>query len=48
MPQLLAERDRLQAAIDAWHRTHPGAITDMHEYRSFLLRIGYLVPVPGE
>jgi malate synthase len=44
--QLLAERDRLQAALDDWHRTHPGAITDMHEYRSFLLRIGYLVPVP--
>jgi len=44
--QLLAERDRLQAALDDWHRTHPGAITDMHEYRSFLLHIGYLVPVP--
>ncbi|MDP3611725.1 MAG: malate synthase G, partial [Rubrivivax sp.] len=26
---LLAERDRLQADIDAWHRVHPGPIGDM-------------------
>jgi malate synthase len=26
---LLAERDRLQAEIDAWHRAHPGPIADM-------------------
>jgi malate synthase len=43
---LLAERDRLQAEIDAWHRAHPGPITDMPAYRAFLEGIGYLVPVP--
>ena len=26
---LLAERDRLQAALDAWHSAHPGPIADM-------------------
>ena len=45
---LLAERDRLQAEIDAWHRSHPGPITDMPAYRSFLQRIGYLQPVPAQ
>jgi malate synthase len=43
---LLAERDRLQAEIDAWHRAHPGPIADMPAYRAFLEGIGYLVPVP--
>jgi len=46
---LLAERDRLQAAIDAWHRQHPGAITDAADkagYRQFLEQIGYLRPEP--
>jgi malate synthase len=41
---LLAERDRLQAAIDQWHRAHPGPITDMPAYRGFLEQIGYLQP----
>ncbi|MDI4634783.1 malate synthase G [Pelomonas sp. V22] len=45
---LLAERDRLQTEIDAWHRAHPGPITDMPAYRAFLERIGYLVPQPGK
>ena len=45
---LLAERDRLQAEIDAWHKAHPGPITDMPAYRAFLERIGYLVPVPAQ
>jgi len=45
---LLAERDRLQAEIDAWHRTHPGPIVDKSTYRAFLERIGYLVPPPHE
>ncbi len=43
---LLAERDRLQAALDEWHRTHPGPIADMPVYRRFLEGIGYLQPVP--
>ncbi len=45
---LLAERDRLQAQIDAWHRAHPGpiAVSNMRKYRAFLEQIGYLVPVP--
>ena len=43
---LLAERDRLQAEIDAWHKAHPGPIRSMAKYRKFLQQIGYLVPVP--
>jgi malate synthase len=43
---LLAERDRLQAQIDAWHRANPGPIANMRKYRAFLEQIGYLVPVP--
>ena len=44
---LLAERDRLQSALDRWHREHPGPITDGAAYRAFLEQIGYLVPAPG-
>ena len=44
---LLAERDRLQAALDDWHRAHPGPITDMPAYRGFLEQIGYLQPPPA-
>ncbi len=44
---LLAERDRLQAELDDWHRAHPGPITDMAAYRGFLESIGYLTPVPA-
>jgi malate synthase len=44
---LLAERDRLQAELDAWHEAHPGPITDMPAYRGFLSRIGYLVEPPA-
>ena len=43
---LLAERDRLQGEIDAWHKAHPGPIKDMPAYRGFLEKIGYLVPNP--
>ncbi|NDZ13222.1 malate synthase G [Variovorax sp. WS11] len=43
---LLAERDRLQSEMDAWHRAHPGPITDMPAYRAFLEKIGYLLPQP--
>ena len=44
---LLAERKRLQAEMDGWHRAHPGPIKNMKKYRAFLERIGYLVPVPA-
>ncbi|WP_440222776.1 malate synthase G [Dokdonella sp. MW10] len=44
--ELLAERDRLQALLDAWHREHPGPVTDLAAYKSLLASIGYLVPVP--
>lgn len=40
---LLAERDRLQAAIDDWHRAHPGEAMP----QSFLREIGYLVDEPA-
>ena len=46
---LLAERDRLQNELDAWHKANPGAIAGtrgMKAYRRFLEKIGYLVPVP--
>ena len=45
--RLLAERERLQNELDAWHRAHPGPIRDKVAYREFLQRIGYLVPVPA-
>ena len=44
---LLAERERLQAELDTWHRANPGPIKDMRAYRAFLEGIGYLVPNPG-
>ncbi len=43
---LLAERDRLQSELDAWHRAHPGPIREPRAYRAFLQKIGYLVPAP--
>jgi malate synthase len=46
--ELLAERDRLQAEIDAWHKANPGPIRKMAAYRKFLQKIGYLVPVPAK
>lgn len=44
---LLAERDRLQAELDRWHRAHPGPIADPAAYRQFLESIGYLLPQPA-
>ncbi|MBK7279546.1 malate synthase G [Candidatus Aalborgicola defluviihabitans] len=43
---LLAERDRLQTELDAWHKANPGPISNMPAYRAFLEKIGYLVPSP--
>ncbi|SFM82579.1 malate synthase G [Variovorax sp. OV329] len=45
---LLAERDRLQAEMDAWHKANPGPIgaEAMPAYRAFLEKIGYLQPHP--
>jgi len=45
---LLAERDRLQSELDAWHEAHPGPINDMPAYQAFLKRIGYLVEPPAQ
>lgn len=45
--QLLAERDRIQAALDEWHRSNPGPVKDKAAYKSFLRELGYLVPQPG-
>ncbi|MBL8319204.1 MAG: malate synthase G, partial [Burkholderiaceae bacterium] len=45
---LLAERERLQAEIDVWHRANPGPIRSLRNYKSFLQKIGYLVPVPAK
>ena len=41
---LLARRDELQSAIDAWHLGQRGASWDAGAYRDFLSEIGYLVP----
>ncbi|WP_394153981.1 malate synthase G [Loktanella salsilacus] len=41
---LLAQREELQAKIDAWHVQHRGQTFDAAAYRAFLSDIGYLVP----
>jgi malate synthase len=44
---LLAERERMQAAIDDWHRARSGQPHDAAAYAAFLTEIGYLVPEPA-
>ncbi|HHN6384041.1 TPA: malate synthase G [Escherichia coli] len=44
--QLLAERDRIKAALDEWHRSNPGPVKDKEAYKSFLRELGYLVLQP--
>jgi malate synthase len=45
---LLAKREELQAAIDAWHIERRGEPHDAEAYRAFLHQIGYLVPAPAD
>ncbi|MEK9990521.1 MAG: malate synthase G [Halieaceae bacterium] len=45
--RLLAERDRLQAQIDQWHRDHRGDAWNAEAYEAFLRDIGYLHPEPA-
>ncbi|EJU14977.1 malate synthase G, partial [Sphingomonas sp. LH128] len=44
---LLAERDRMQAAIDQWHRARGPIPIEPAAYRAFLQSIGYLVDEPA-
>jgi len=45
---LLEKRDRLQAAIDDWHRQRKGQPHDPAAYKEFLVSIGYLEPECGD
>jgi malate synthase len=44
---LLAERDRLQARLDAWHVQRRGKPIDTQAYLALLRELGYLVPEPA-
>ena len=43
---LLADRDRLQARLDTYHREHRSKPVDQAAYMKFLREIGYLLPTP--
>jgi malate synthase len=45
---LLAERERLQTAIDDWHRQHKARPINREAYTAFLEKIGYLEPEGGD
>lgn len=44
--RLLAERARMQDALDVWHRAHKLASGNAGAYHRYLVEIGYLVPEP--
>ena len=44
---LLAVRDKLQALIDDYHRTHRNSPWNQADYERFLRKIGYLLPEPA-
>ncbi|MCW2541131.1 MAG: malate synthase [Frankiales bacterium] len=46
--ELLARREELQAAIDAYHLAAPGLPANSAAYQDFLRSIGYLVDEPGD
>ena len=46
--ELLARRDEMQAAIDAWHLERTGEPLRPADYKAFLRDIGYLLPEPPD
>ena len=44
--ELVAQRDRIQEKIDAYHKACSGQTHDPVDYKAFLEEIGYLLPEP--
>ncbi|NNE51517.1 MAG: malate synthase G [Sulfitobacter sp.] len=42
--ELLEKRAEIQGLIDTWHKDHKGQPHDAEAYRTFLEKVGYLVP----